>query len=91
MSGAALMAAIRTLVPRDKLASAGALVALTTDLGSLISPALCALLLPAVRNARLTDENDELVGSGSSRSVPSPPPARSLPHGQGPHGDETLL
>ncbi|WP_436789847.1 hypothetical protein [Yinghuangia sp. YIM S10712] len=87
MSGAALMAAIRTLVPRDKLASAGALVALTTDLGSLISPALCALL----RNARLTDENDELVGSGSSRSVPSPPPARSLPHGQGPHGDETLL
>lgn len=45
VSGAALIAATPTLVPRDKLAAAGALVALTTDLGALISPALGGVLI----------------------------------------------
>ena len=45
VSGTALMALTPTLVPREKLAAAGALVALTTDLGSIVSPAVAGVLI----------------------------------------------
>jgi MFS transporter, ENTS family, enterobactin (siderophore) exporter len=45
VSGTALMAVIPTIVPRDKLAAAGALTALTTDIGTLASPAIAGLVI----------------------------------------------
>ncbi len=45
VSGTALMALVPTLVPRDKLAAAGALIALTTDLGTVASPAIAGLVI----------------------------------------------
>lgn len=45
VSSTALMAVIPAIVPRDKLAAAGALTALTTDLGTLVSPALAGLVI----------------------------------------------
>lgn len=45
VSSTALMAVIPTIIPRDKLAAAGALTALTTDLGTLASPALAGLVI----------------------------------------------
>jgi ENTS family enterobactin (siderophore) exporter len=47
VSGTALMAATAVLVPREKLAAAGALVALTTDLGTILSPAIAGLIIAA--------------------------------------------
>jgi ENTS family enterobactin (siderophore) exporter len=47
VSGTALMAATAVLVPREKLAAAGALVALTTDLGTVLSPAVAGLIIAA--------------------------------------------
>jgi ENTS family enterobactin (siderophore) exporter len=47
VSGTALMAAPAVLVPREKLAAAGALVALTTDLGTIVSPAIAGLIIAA--------------------------------------------
>ncbi|MFC5952730.1 enterobactin transporter EntS [Pseudonocardia lutea] len=47
LSGTALMAVIPTIVPRDKLAAAGALTALTTDLGTIASPAVAGALIAA--------------------------------------------
>jgi ENTS family enterobactin (siderophore) exporter len=45
VSGTALMAVIPTIVPRDKLAAAGALTALTTDLGTIASPAVAGVII----------------------------------------------
>ncbi|MEU7816008.1 enterobactin transporter EntS [Pseudonocardia sp. NPDC049154] len=45
LSGTALMAVIPTIVPRDKLAAAGALTALTTDLGTVASPAVAGVII----------------------------------------------
>ena len=47
VSGAALMAVVPGLVGRDRLAAAGALIALTTDLGTLAGPALAGLVIAA--------------------------------------------
>ncbi|WP_211241333.1 enterobactin transporter EntS [Pseudonocardia spinosispora] len=47
VSGTALMALASTLVPREKLAAAGALVALTTDLGAIVSPAIAGVIIAA--------------------------------------------
>jgi MFS transporter, ENTS family, enterobactin (siderophore) exporter len=41
------LAATGALVPREKLAAAGALVALTTDLGTIASPAIAGLIIAA--------------------------------------------
>ncbi|MFR9806884.1 enterobactin transporter EntS [Pseudonocardia sp. RS010] len=45
VSGTALMAVVPTIVPRDKLAAAGALTALTTDLGTVASPAIAGVII----------------------------------------------
>jgi ENTS family enterobactin (siderophore) exporter len=45
VSGTALMAVVPTIVPRDKLAAAGALTALTTDLGTIASPAVAGVII----------------------------------------------
>ncbi|MGX1805393.1 enterobactin transporter EntS [Nocardia sp. NPDC055321] len=45
VSGSALMALIPALVGREKMAAAGALTALTTDLGTMITPALAGVLI----------------------------------------------
>ncbi|GAA4959902.1 ENTS family enterobactin (siderophore) exporter [Nonomuraea thailandensis] len=47
VSGSALMAATPSIVPRDKLAAAGALMAVMADLGSVAAPALGGLLVSA--------------------------------------------
>ncbi|WP_037062770.1 enterobactin transporter EntS [Pseudonocardia acaciae] len=47
VSGTVLMAVTPTLVPREKLAAAGALVALTTDLGAIVSPAVAGVIIAA--------------------------------------------
>ena len=47
ISATALMAVTPSLVPRDKLAAAGALMALTADLGSMIGPALGGVVIAA--------------------------------------------
>ncbi|MCW4354188.1 enterobactin transporter EntS [Hoyosella sp. YIM 151337] len=45
VSGSALMALMPSLVGRDRLAAAGALVALTTDLGLMITPAIAGIVI----------------------------------------------
>lgn len=45
VSATALMAATPGLIPRDKLAAAGALMALTSDLGAMAAPALGGVLI----------------------------------------------
>ncbi|BDB58869.1 MFS transporter [Rhodococcus sp. RDE2] len=47
ISATALMAVTPSLIPRDKLAAAGALMALTADLGSMIGPALGGVVIAA--------------------------------------------
>lgn len=47
ISATALMAVTPTLIPRDKLAAAGALMALTADLGSMIGPAVGGVVVAA--------------------------------------------
>lgn len=47
ISATALMAVTPSLVPRDKLAAAGALMALTADLGAMIGPALGGVVIAA--------------------------------------------
>jgi len=47
ISATALMAVTPSLVPRDKLAAAGALMALTADLGSMVGPALGGVVIAA--------------------------------------------
>ena len=45
VSSSALMALMPTLLPRNKMAAAGALVALTTDIGTMISPAIAGVII----------------------------------------------
>ncbi|WP_066904612.1 enterobactin transporter EntS [Millisia brevis] len=47
VSATALMAVTPTLVPRDKLPAAGALMALTADVGSMVGPALGGIVIAA--------------------------------------------
>ncbi|MFC9896299.1 enterobactin transporter EntS [Nocardia sp. NPDC127579] len=47
VSSTALMALTPALVGRDKMAAAGALVTLTTDLGTMITPALAGMIIAA--------------------------------------------
>lgn len=47
ISSTALMAVTPSLIPRDKLAAAGALMALTADLGAMIGPALGGVVIAA--------------------------------------------
>ncbi|MFD9681469.1 enterobactin transporter EntS [Rhodococcus sp. NPDC059969] len=45
VSSSALMALMPMLLPRNKMAAAGALVALTTDIGTMISPAIAGVII----------------------------------------------
>ncbi|MDV6265571.1 enterobactin transporter EntS [Rhodococcus globerulus] len=45
VSSSALMALMPALLPREKMAAAGALVALTTDVGTMISPAIAGVII----------------------------------------------
>lgn len=45
VSSSALMALMPTLLPREKMAAAGALVALTTDIGTMVSPAIAGVII----------------------------------------------
>ncbi|MGC0363631.1 ENTS family enterobactin (siderophore) exporter [Rhodococcus sp. 27YEA15] len=47
VSSSALTALIPMLLPRNKMAAAGALVALTTDIGTMVSPAIAGLIIAA--------------------------------------------
>ncbi|MFT4044303.1 MAG: enterobactin transporter EntS [Gordonia sp. (in: high G+C Gram-positive bacteria)] len=47
LSAAALMAAVPTLIPRDKLAAVGALSSLTIRLGTAVAPALAGVIIGA--------------------------------------------
>ncbi|WP_405166323.1 enterobactin transporter EntS [Nocardia sp. NBC_01499] len=83
VSGSALMALIPMLVGREKVAAAGALTSLTTDLGTMVTPAIAGLLiaktgvaLPFFLCAGATAATVGLI-----RSIgPQPPPAREVAH-----------
>ncbi|WP_067824306.1 enterobactin transporter EntS [Nocardia inohanensis] len=83
ISGSALMALVPRLVGREKVAAAGALTALTADLGTMITPALAGLLIAKTGVAPaffLTAA--ATVGTVSLiRAIgPQPPPEREIQH-----------
>ncbi|MFI7004597.1 enterobactin transporter EntS [Nocardia sp. NPDC050175] len=83
VSGSALMALVPMLVGREKVAAAGALTSLTTDLGTMVTPAIAGLLiaktgvaLPFFLCACAT-----VATVGLIRSIgPQPPPVRDIAH-----------
>ncbi|MET8778936.1 enterobactin transporter EntS [Nocardia sp. NPDC004654] len=83
VSSSALMALIPMLVGRDKVAAAGALTSLTTDLGTMITPALAGLLI-AKTGAELAfflSAGATAATVGLIRSIgPQPPPKRDVGH-----------
>ncbi|MEV0342586.1 enterobactin transporter EntS [Nocardia sp. NPDC050713] len=83
VSSSALMALIPMLVGRDKVAAAGALTSLTTDLGTMITPALAGLLIAetGVELAFFLSAGATAATVGLIRSIgPQPPPKRDVGH-----------
>ncbi|MFI6169221.1 enterobactin transporter EntS [Nocardia sp. NPDC051052] len=83
ISGSALMAVIPMLVGREKVAAAGALTSLTTDLGTMITPALAGLLIAksGVGLAFFLCAGATVATVGLIRSIgPQPPPQREIAH-----------
>lgn len=83
ISGSALMALVPMLVGREKLAAAGALTALTTDLGTMITPAIAGLLIAksGVGLAFFLAAGATVATVGLIRAVgPQPPPVRDTLH-----------
>ncbi|MFC9999084.1 enterobactin transporter EntS [Nocardia sp. NPDC127526] len=83
ISGSALMALVPQLVGREKLAAAGALTALTSDLGTMITPALAGLLIAetGVGPAFFIAAAATAATVGLIRAIgPSPAPARNTQH-----------
>ncbi|MFI1240608.1 enterobactin transporter EntS [Nocardia salmonicida] len=81
VSGSALMALVPMLVGRDKIAAAGALTALTTDLGSMITPAIAGVLVAqtGVSVAFFLCAAATVATVGLITAIgPAPPPARDL-------------
>ncbi|GAA2206612.1 enterobactin transporter EntS [Nonomuraea monospora] len=77
VSGSALMAATPSIVPRDKLAASGALMAVMSDLGSVAAPALGGLLVSATGfwgNYALCALAGTLTVTLLGRLPPLPPP-----------------
>ncbi|WP_405639664.1 enterobactin transporter EntS [Streptomyces uncialis] len=77
VSGTALMAATPSLVPKDRLAAAGALMAVTVDLGSVAAPALGGLLVTATGfwgNYAVCAALAVVTTAALSRLPPLPPP-----------------
>lgn len=83
ISGSALMALVPMLVGREKVAAAGALTSLTTDLGTMITPALAGLLIAktGVGLAFFLCAGATVATVGLIRSIgPQPPPVRDIAH-----------
>ncbi|WP_280355089.1 enterobactin transporter EntS [Nocardia otitidiscaviarum] len=83
ISGSALMALVPMLVGREKVAAAGALTALTSDLGTMITPAVAGLLIAkaGVGPAFFLAAGATVATVGLIRAIgPQPPPAREIQH-----------
>ncbi len=83
VSGSALMALIPMLVGREKVAAAGALTSLTTDLGTMVTPALAGVLIAKTGVALpfLLCAGATVATVGLIRSIgPQPPPQRAIAH-----------
>lgn len=83
VSGSALMALVPMLVGREKVAAAGALTALTSDLGTMITPALAGLLIAktGVGPAFFLAAGATVATVGFIRAIgPQPPPLRDTQH-----------
>ncbi|MFI7526680.1 enterobactin transporter EntS [Nocardia salmonicida] len=83
VSGSALMALIPMLVGREKVAAAGALTSLTTDLGTMITPAIAGLLIAKTGVALpfFLCAGATVATVGLIRSIgPQPPPEREIAH-----------
>ncbi|MFD6452782.1 enterobactin transporter EntS [Nocardia sp. NPDC060220] len=81
VSGSALMALVPMLVGREKIAAAGALTALTTDLGTMITPAIAGVLVAqaGVSVAFFLCAGATVATVGLITAIgPAPPPARAL-------------
>ncbi|MGY0503520.1 enterobactin transporter EntS [Nocardia sp. FBN12] len=81
VSGSALMALVPMLVGRDKIAAAGALTALTTDVGTMITPAIAGVLVAqaGVSVAFFLCAGATAATVGLITAIgPAPPPAREL-------------
>lgn len=79
VSGSALMALVPMLVGREKVAAAGALTALTSDLGTMITPAIAGLLIAktGVGLAFFLTAAATVATVGFIRAIgPQPPPKR---------------
>ncbi|WP_024800612.1 enterobactin transporter EntS [Nocardia sp. BMG51109] len=83
ISGSALMALVPLLVGREKVAAAGALTTLTSDLGTMITPAIAGLLIAktGVSAAFFLAAGATVATVGFVRAIgPQPPPARDVGH-----------
>ncbi|MBF6329412.1 enterobactin transporter EntS [Nocardia transvalensis] len=83
ISGSALMALVPKLVGRDKVPAAGALTALTSDLGTMITPALAGLLIAktGVAPAFFLAAAATVATVTLIRAIgPQPPPQRHTDH-----------
>ncbi|WP_280439931.1 enterobactin transporter EntS [Nocardia cyriacigeorgica] len=79
VSGTAMMALVPVLVGREKVAAAGALTALTSDLGTMITPALAGILIAqtGVAPAFFIAAGATAATVGLISAIgPAPPPAR---------------
>ncbi|WP_280439207.1 enterobactin transporter EntS [Nocardia cyriacigeorgica] len=83
VSGTAMMALVPVLVGREKVAAAGALTALTSDLGTMITPAVAGILIAqtGVAPAFFIAAGATAATVGLIRAIgPAPPPARVTEH-----------
>ncbi|MBF6285634.1 enterobactin transporter EntS [Nocardia cyriacigeorgica] len=83
VSGTAMMALVPVLVGREKVAAAGALTALTSDLGTMITPAVAGILIAqtGVAPAFFIAAGATAATVGLIRAIgPAPPPARDTEH-----------
>lgn len=83
VSGTAMMALVPVLVGREKVAAAGALTALTSDLGTMITPAVAGILIAqtGVAPAFFIAAGATAATVGLIRAIgPAPPPPRVTEH-----------
>ncbi|MFE3443596.1 enterobactin transporter EntS [Nocardia sp. NPDC059180] len=83
VSGTAMMALVPVLVGREKVAAAGALTALTSDLGTMITPAFAGILIAqtGVAPAFFIAAGATAATVGLIRAIgPAPPPTRDTEH-----------
>ncbi|NLV79290.1 MAG: enterobactin transporter EntS [Rhodococcus sp.] len=80
ISATALMAVTPSLVPRDKLAAAGALMALTADLGAMVGPALGGVVIAVggVESAYLLAAGATAVTTFCITRLPPLPPTGAV-------------